>query len=272
MEKITQFFSPIKNMFESLGPFSKMVGALLTLIIGWIVINIIVAIVKKILVKKNIDETLRPFIASLALWVLRAALLISVAAIMGVETTSFVAILGAVGFAVGMALQGSLGNIAGGVLLLIFRPFKVGDLIESQGHLGVVKEIQLFTTTLLSPENKTIIIPNGPVSNGDITNYTVEGLIRVDTNVGIGYGADIAQAKAILMDVMNSHPKVLKEPAPFVGVKELADSSVNLLMLPYAKPSDYWAVYFDMHEQAKIALDKASVEIPFPQLDVNLKK
>lgn len=164
-----------------------------------------------------------------------------------------------------MALSGTLQNFAGGVMILLFKPFGVGDLIESQGYLGVVKEIQIFVTILLTPENKTVILPNGAVANGEITNYATEGTMRVDLSFGIGYGDDIAQAKSILYDLMEQHEKVLDSPAPFVGVVELGDSSVNLAVRPYAKPQDYWLVYFDLYEQGKNAFDQAGIEIPFPQ-------
>lgn len=199
-------------------------------------------------------------------------LIISVIQMIGVETTSFIAVLGAAGLAIGLAFQGTLANFAGGALLLVFKPYKVGDLIEAQGQLGVVKEIQIFTTILLSPQNKTIILPNGAVSNGDITNYTTEGKIRVDLTVGISYNSDIKKAKNILMDVMKSDENVLSDPAPFVGVSELADSSINLAVRPWSKPEHYWNVYFDTLENCKNALDKGGISIPFPQMDVHLSK
>jgi len=189
----------------------------------------------------------------------------------GIETTSFVAILGAAGLAVGLALQGTLSNFAGGILLLLFRPYKVGDLVETQGRLGEVREIQIFTTILATPDNKMAIIPNGPIMNGEIVNYTALGKIRVDLVMGISYGADIRKAKEVLLQVMNAHPKVLKDPAPFVGVSELGDSAVNLAVRPHADPADYWDVYFDIYEQGKIALDDHNIEIPFPQVDVHMK-
>ncbi len=169
-------------------------------------------------------------------------------------------------------LRGTLANFAGGVLILIFKPYKVGDLIEAQGHLGSVKEIQIFVTILLTPENKTVIIPNGAISNGNITNYATEGMMRVDLTIGISYDADIKKAKEILIDVMKKHNKVMKEPALFVGVAELADSSVNLAVRPHCHPGDYWNVYFDIYEQAKEALDNANINIPFPQMDVRVNK
>ncbi|MCB9255567.1 MAG: mechanosensitive ion channel [Chitinophagales bacterium] len=272
MDQILTFISTSKEFLASNGLIGKILAAVLFLIIGWISISLLVNLVKKLLEKRSFDKTLEPFILSLLLWLMRGALLISVAGIVGIETTSFVAVLGAIGFAIGMAMQGSLGNLAGGALILIFRPYKVGDLIETQGKIGVVKEIQIFTTILLSPENKTIILPNGAVSNGDIVNYTVEGLIRVDCSVGIAYGANLAKAKEALMQVLVSDPNVLKTPAPFVGVSKLGDSSVNLAVRGYTTPDKYWDVFFRTNEESKLALDRVGVEIPFPQMDVNLKK
>jgi len=222
--------------------------------------------------KRGTDETLRPFVLSLLGWVLKIMLFISVIQMLGVATTSFIAVLGAAGLAIGLAFQGTLANFAGGALLLVFKPYKVGDLIEAQGQLGVVKEIQIFTTILLNPQNKTIILPNGAVSNGDITNYTREGKLRVDLIVGIAYESDIRKAKDVLMATMEKDEKILKDPAPFVGVSELADSSINLAVRPWAIPEYYWDVYFGTLEACKNALDKAEVTIPFPQMDVHLEK
>lgn len=246
--------------------------ALLTLIIGLWIIGLIVKLIRLSMEKSKIDETLVPFICSLISWCLKVLLFISVASMVGIATTSFVAVLGAAGLAVGLALQGSLSNFAGGVLIMIFKPYKIGDLIEAQGHLGHVKEVQIFNTILLSFQNKRIILPNGAVSNGSITNYSAEGQIRVDLSIGISYDADIAKAKQVLLDVMTSNDKVLAEPAPFVGVSEMADSSVNLHVWPHCKPEDYWDVFFSVNEQMKIALDNNDIAIPFPQRDVHLIK
>lgn len=251
---------------------TKLVLALFGFIIAWYIINIATFYFKKLLYKRKVDKTIIPFASSLFSWALRASLFIFIATYLGFETTSFVALLGAFGFAFGMALQGALGNLAGGVLILVNRPYKVDDLVEMQGHIGNVKEIQIFNTILTSPENKTIIIPNGAISNGNIVNYTVEGLIRVDLTIGISYNANIQKAKEILLKVMHENKDVLKNPEPFVGVLELADSSVNLAVRPYTKPDKYWDVYFTIYENAKLALDKENIEIPFPQMDIHLEK
>lgn len=250
----------------------KVLIALITLIIGRWLIKKIVNIFSKMLETKVIDPSLRGFLSTLLSGLLNVLLFVSIASSIGIATTSFVAIIGAAGLAVGLALQGTLSNFAGGVLILLFKPYSTGHLIEAQGHLGVVKEIQIFVTILLTPENKTVIIPNGAISNGNITNYTKEGLIRVDLNFGISYDSNIKEARTALMSVMESHDKVLKDPAPFVGVSELADSAVNLAVRPYTNPEHYWDVYFDIMEAGKEALDKAKITIPFPQVDVHLDK
>lgn len=248
----------------------RLLLAVFTLIIGMWVIRFAGKIADRVMKSQKVDPTLGPFLHSLVSWGLKALLFISVASMVGIETTSFVAVLGAAGLAVGLALQGSLANFAGGALILLFRPYKVGDLIQAQGHLGVVKEIQIFTTVLVSPENKRIILPNGPVANGDIVNFTAEGRIRVDLTIGVAYEADLDQAKEVLMKVLKEQPHVLSEPAPFVAVSELADSSVNFAVRPHCAPEHYWDVYFGVTEQCKKQLDKAGIGIPFPQRDVHL--
>ena len=249
----------------------KFILAIIVLLIGLRIIRFITGLLSKSLKKKEVDPTLAPFAVNLLNWTLKIMLVISVAAMLGVETTSFIAVLGAMGLAVGLALQGTLGNFAGGVLLMVFKPYRVGDLIETQGQIGTVKEIQIFNSILVSPQNKMVIIPNGAVMNGEIVNYTILGKIRVDITVGISYESDIVEARKVLLLVMTNHPLVLGEPAPFVGVSELGDSSVNLAVRPHCDPKDYWTVYFDILEQSKLALDKNAITIPFPQVDVHMK-
>jgi small conductance mechanosensitive channel len=252
----------IKELIMEYAP--KVVTALVILIVGWIIIGLIVKTSKKLMQKKGLDVTLQNFLASLIGWALKILLFVTVISQLGIATTSFAAILGATGLAIGLALQGALSNFAGGVLIMIFKPFKIGDLIEAQGVLGVVKEIEIFTTKITSPENKLIIIPNGTLSNGNITNYSEEGKLRVDLTIGVSYDADIKQTKDILMQVLTDNSKVLKDPAPTVNVSELADSSVNFAVRPWATPENYWDVYFETTENVKIALDKAGIEIPYP--------
>ncbi|RBW59262.1 mechanosensitive ion channel family protein [Tenacibaculum sp. E3R01] len=259
MEQYTEKF---KELLINYTP--KLLTALAILIVGLFAIKIIVKGSKKIMKKQDVDITLQKFLGDLFSWALKALLFVTVISKLGVATTSFAAIIGAAGLAIGLALQGSLSNFAGGALIMIFRPFKVGDLIEAQGIVGVVKEIQIFTTHINTPGNKLAIIPNGSLSNGNIINYTAEGKLRVDLTFGVSYDADIKKTKDILMDVLISNPKTLKDPAPTVNVSELADSSVNFAVRPWANTADYWDVYFETTENVKIALDKAGIEIPYP--------
>ncbi|QBG37342.1 mechanosensitive ion channel family protein [Litorilituus sediminis] len=270
-ESVTQIESLTLKAYElGLEYAPKLALAIITLLIGLWIISGIIKLTKVSMNKSKVDPTLIPFMASLVSWTLKVLLFISVASMIGVATTSFIAVLGAAGLAIGLALQGSLANFAGGVLVMIFKPYKVGDLIETQGHLGVVKEVQIFNTILLSPQSKRIIIPNGATSNGSVINYTVEGKIRVDLSVGVSYDSDLDKTKSVLMAVLESHDKVMKDPAPFVGVSEMADSSVNFAVRPHCLPEHYWDVYFDINEAMKKALDENAITIPFPQRDVHL--
>lgn len=246
--------------------------AIITLIIGLWLIKKVVKISTKGMEKSKMDETLIPFLSNLVSWSLKILLFISIASMLGIATTSFIAVLGAAGLAVGLALQGSLSNFAGGVLVLIFKPYKVGDLIEAQGYVGTVKEVQIFNTILITPQNERVIIPNGKLSNDSLINYSAEGQRRVDLIVGISYGADIDKAKTVLLEMMKADEKVLNEPVPYVGVETLADSSVNLVVRPWCNVADYWDVYFGITEKAKKTLDNNGIEIPFPQMDVHLNK
>jgi small conductance mechanosensitive channel len=249
----------------------KVVAAIIILIIGLWLTKKIVKITQKLMAKKGVDVTLQKFLGDLISWALKILVFITAISQVGVETTSFIAILGAAGLAVGLALQGSLANFAGGALIMIFKPFKVGDLIEAQGEIGVVKEIQIFVTKIISPGNKLVIVPNGTLSNGNIKNYTELGMLRVDLTFGVSYDADIKKTKEVLMKVLTDNEKVLKDPAPSVNVSELADSSVNFAVRPWATPADYWDVYFGTIEATKYALDKAGIEIPYPH-QVEIKK
>ena len=268
MDDLNMYTDSAIRFMADYGP--RVLGALLVLIFGLWLISWITRLSKKGFRKGKVDETLIPFLASLVNWTLKALLLISVASMVGIATTSFIAVLGAAGLAIGLALQGTLANFAGGVMILLFKPYKVGDLIEAQGFLGGVEEIQIFVTKLRSPQNELIIIPNGAISNGSIKNYTETGARRVDCTIGISYDSDIKKAREVLMGVMTSHPNVLKDPEPIVMVSDLGDSSVNLAVRPHVLPENYWDVYFHIYEEGKLALDKAGITIPFPQRDVHL--
>lgn len=270
MENISALSQKALELVVGYAP--RLVLALLTLVIGLWIIRGLVKIVRLSMERSKVDKTLIPFMTSLVGWGLKVLLFISIASMVGVATTSFIAVLGAAGLAIGLALQGSLANFAGGVLILIFRPYKVGDLVETQGHLGVVKEVQIFNTILLSPDNKRIVIPNGAISNGSLVNYSAEGNLRVDMVIGIAYEADIPKAKQILLDLVRQNSLVLKDPEPLVAVSELADSSVNLVVRPWCKATDYWTVYFGTMEKAKQALEENGISIPFPQMDVHLQQ
>tara|TARA_R110002051_G_scaffold315_3_gene1421 strand:+ start:980 stop:1789 length:810 start_codon:yes stop_codon:yes gene_type:complete len=249
----------------------KIIGAILIYIIGSWVIKKLVGVARKGMTKQEYDESLKKFLLSLVKWALTIFLIITVISTLGVETTSFAAVIAAAGLAIGLALQGSLSNFAGGVLLIIFKPYKIGDLVEAQGVLGNVKEIEIFTTKLITPQNKLAIIPNGAMANGNIINYTAEGKMRVDTTVGVSYDSDLQKTKDALLAMLVANPKVLNDPAPSVNVSELADSSVNLAVRPFCKPEDYWDVYFATIEGTKKALDSAGIEIPYPH-EVQINK
>jgi len=247
----------------------KLVLAILTLVIGLWLINKVVSITQKKL-DSSVDSTLQKFIGSLVSVGLKGLLLISVASMVGIATTSFIAVLGAAGLAIGLALQGSLSNFAGGVIILIFKPFKVGDLIEGGGHLGVVKEIQIFNTILTTVDNRRVIIPNAVLSNDSLININIEPTRRVDFVFGIGYGDDLKKAKDILNRIAENDSRVLKDPARTVVLSELADSSVNFTVRLWVNTPDYWSVYFDTHETVKLAFDAEGISIPFPQQDVHM--
>ena len=248
----------------------NVITAILILLIGLWSISIITKTFKRIMIKRNIEITLSNFIGNLLFWALRILLFITVIAKLGVETSSFVAVLGAAGLAVGLALQGSLSNFAGGILIILFKPFKVFDVIEVQGEIGTVQEIQIFNTRLLTPNNQAVYIPNGILSNGVIKNYTQEGKRRTDLTIGIAYNADIKKAKEILLEVAYSHPYVLKEPNPMIVVTALADSSINLAVRVWAENEHFFTVSSDMLENGKVALEKAGISIPFPQREVTI--
>lgn len=250
------------DLITSFGP--KLIASIVIWMVGIWIIRILLKNLRKLMDKRDLDISLKKFLLNLLNWALKVLLILAVLGTLGIETTSFAAVLAATSLAVGLALQGSLANFAGGVLIMIFKPFKVGDLIEAQGEMGTVKEIEIFTTKLIGLSNKEIIIPNGSLSNGNIVNYSTEGTRRVDLVFGVAYEADLKQVKDVMMQILVNHPKVLKTPEPTVNVLALADSSVNLAVRPWCASQDYWAVYFDVTEQTKLALDAAGIEIPYP--------
>jgi small conductance mechanosensitive channel len=248
----------------------RILAAILIFIVGRIVANVLSGGARKAMRRAEVDENLIGFVASLVRFGIMAFTIIAVISKLGVQTTSFVAVLGAAGLAVGLALQGSLGNFASGVMLLIFRPFKKGDYVEVAGTSGSVNEISVFTTILTTPDNKKVIVPNAQVTGSVIVNYSATGTRRVDIVAGIGYGDDIGKAKEVLQRIVSSHSAILADPAPVIEVSELGDSSVNLVVRPWVNSSDYWRVYWDLTEAIKLEFDKEGISIPFPQRDVHL--
>jgi len=249
---------------------AKIIGALLILIIGMWLAKAIRKGIAKLMQKRGVDPTLISFLCSLLHVALQAFVIIAALEKLDVKTASFIAVLGAAGLAIGLALQGSLANFASGVLMIIFKPIKVGDFVEAGGALGGVEEIGIFTTILKSPDNKKIILPNAAVTGGNITNFNTNGTRRIEIVAGISYEDDIDKAKAVLTDILTADERILKDPAPQVALSEMADSSVNFVVRPWVKPADYWDVYFETMETIKKKFDEAGITIPFPQRDVHI--
>lgn len=250
----------------------KIVGAILVFIIGKWLARRVTNLITKIMEKSKVDETLTKFLDSILYYTLMVVVLIATAGQLGINTTSFLTVVGAAGLAVGLALKDSLANFASGVMLILFRPYQVGDFVETAGVSGNVAEIALFTTTLNTVDNKRVIIPNSNVTGDVITNITANPTRRVDLVMGIGYGDDIKKAKDIMANILKEDERVLDNPAANIAVSELADSSVNFVVRPWVKTGDYWNVYFDLTEKIKLAFDAEGISIPFPQQDVHLYK
>ncbi|MBE2226698.1 MAG: mechanosensitive ion channel [Ignavibacteria bacterium] len=250
----------------------KLALALVTLVIGLYLIKLLIKFMNRVMESRKVDESLRPFFKTLVSIVLKILLVISVMGMIGIEMTSFIALLGAVGISIGMAMSGSLQHFAGGVLLLIYKPFSKGNFIEAQGHKGTVMELRIFNTVINTLDNKVVFIPNGPLSTGTIVNYSLAPTRRIDTVFSISYADDINFAKEIILNVINSNDKILKDPAPVIGVKELGASSVNIESRVWVSNADIVDLTFFMNEAVKYEFDKKGISIPFPQMDVNLKK
>lgn len=244
--------------------------ALAILIIGMWIARLITKSVVKLMTKRNVDTTLMKFVSGLVKGVLYIFVIIAAIDKAGIESTSFVAILGAAGLAVGFALQGSLSNFASGVMLIIFKPIKVGDFVEAAGVMGSVQEVGVFVTTLTTPDNRVIYVPNAQMGGGIITNFSVKDTRRIDMEFGIGYSDDIDKARSVILEVLSSDSRILKDPTPDVVVGTLADSSVNFKVRPWVNAADYWGVYFDLTENIKKKFDENNISIPFPQTDVHL--
>ncbi|MCW8996000.1 MAG: small-conductance mechanosensitive channel MscS [Psychromonas sp.] len=247
-------------------------AAILTLVIGLFVARVISSATHKVLTKKQLDNTIVDFVTHMIRYIIIAFVVIAALGRIGVQTTSFIALLGAAGLAVGLALQGSLSNFASGVLIVVLRPFKAGEYIEAAGTAGSVNSVQIFATTLTTPDNKIVIVPNSAILGANIINYSRMPTRRIDLLIGVSYGADLAKTKAVLESVVKANSNVLSDPAPQVAVAELADSSVNLVVRPWVKSELYWQVRFELMEAIKNGLDEAGIEIPFPQMDVHMDK
>ena len=268
MEKIEEILNELIPLIAAYVP--KVLLAIFTLIIGLWVIRWISGIFKRRMENREVDQSMRDFLVSLVGILLKVMLVISIASMVGVETASFVGVLAAASLAIGLALQGSLANFAGGVLILTFKPYQVGDVVETQGVIGKVQSIQIFNTIMLTPENRTAIIPNGPISNDKVINYTKAGMLRTEIAVGISYDADIQKAKDIILNLLKADDRVHNDPAPAVVVTSLGDNSVNLSVRAYSIPDNSWPLFFDKIEKIKVALDDAGIGIPYPQRDIHV--
>ncbi len=267
-EKSAQLLDAGKDLLIQYGP--KVLAAIAIFLIGKMIAKWIKKILTRVMNKAEVDPLIVGFTTSMVYIALMVFVVIAALGQIGIQTTSFIAILGAAGLAIGLALQGSLANFAAGFLLIIFRPFKVGDVIEAAGVTGKVDVIQIFTTTLKTPDNKTIIIPNAKLGGDNIVNYSTQETRRVDMTVGVSYDADLKEVRDILEDIVSKDERVLKDPEPLIVVGELADSSVNFYVRVWVKSADYWNVYFDSNEAVKLRMDAAGIGIPYPQRDVHL--
>lgn len=261
-EQLTDYANHFLRVLIDYSP--KLISAFIILFVGLYTIRLINRFIRRLMIKRDLEPTLTKFLADILLWALRVLLFVTFISKLGIETSSFVAILGAMGLAVGLSLQGSLSNFAGGMLIILFKPFKVGNTIEAQGVIGTVSEIQIFVTKLITANNQTIFIPNGSLSNGTIINYSLQNSRRADLTIAISYETDIRKAKEIILSVLNSDPKILKNPAPDVSVKSLTDSGIQLAVRPWATNENFWSVYSDTLQNCKQAFDAAGISIqPF---------
>ena len=270
-EKITfagNYLDKIINFGFEYSP--KIIGGIIVLLIGLWITKLITKSVGKALAKSKLDQSLVPFLKSLINIILKILIIITVMGMIGIQMTSFIAIIGAAGLAVGLALAGTLQNFAGGVIILILKPFKVGDFIEAQGFSGTVKEISIFATMLNTGDKKLIIIPNGPLSTGSLTNFSTEPQRRVDWKFGMAYGDDVENFKKAINDFFAEDTRILKEPASFIGLSELGDSSVNFAVKAWVNSADYWGVFYDINEKVYKKFGDYKLNIPFPQMDVHL--
>ncbi|MEH6582371.1 MAG: mechanosensitive ion channel domain-containing protein [Halioglobus sp.] len=250
----------------------KLALALVIFVVGRIVVATVVNVVGRLMRSREMDEMLVRFLSSILRWVLLLFVIIAALSQLGIDTTSLIALLGAAGLAIGLSLQSSLSNFAAGVMIIVFRPFSKGDFVEVAGATGVIDSINIFTTTMTTPDNKEVIVPNGSVMSSNITNYSARDTRRVDMVFGISYDDDLRKAKQLLEDIIAADDRVLADPAPVIALSELADSSVNFIVRPWAKAEDYWAILWDTTETVKLKFDEAGISIPYPQMDVHMDK
>ncbi len=258
----------IRSIVTQLG--FRIIAALVICAVGFWLSGLVRGFLDRAMARAQVDQTLRSFVSNLAYAALLAFAALAALARLGIQTASFIAVLGAAGLAIGLALQGSLSNFAAGVLMILFRPFRVGDYIEGAGTAGTVEEIQIFTTTLTSPDNRVIVVPNAKLGGDNIVNYSVKPMRRIDLVFGVSYTDDIDRVKTVIGEVLAQENRILKDPAPLIGLLELADSSLNFAVRPWVMTADYWSVYFDLNERMKKRLDREGITIPFPQQDVHL--
>lgn len=250
----------------------KLALALITLFVGLRLIKMLGKGFEMLMRKRGIDESLIPFLRTVVTVILKVMLVISVISMIGIAVTSFIALLGAAGVAIGMALSGTLQNFAGGVLILILKPFKSGDFIEALGYKGIVKEIHIFHTFLTTTDNKSIILPNGPLANSSLINYTAQDKRRVEWIFGVAYGSDYDAVKKIISDLIVNDKRILNDPEPFIGLHAMADSSVNVIVRVWTPTNEFWDVFFDMNENVYKTFNQKGINIPFPQMDVHVRK
>lgn len=270
MEYIDELVQQIPELAAIYG--TKILLALVIFIIGKSIANILQRVTISLMKKRRIDDTVVSFLSNMVWTVVFAFTIVATLSQFGVQTASLVAVIGAAGLAIGLALQGSLSNFAAGVLIVIFRPCRIGDYIEAAGVAGTVEEITIFSTRLITPDNKVVIAPNSAIMDGTITNYSARQQRRLDLTIGVAYDADIALVKKVLNQVIDDNLLCLDTPEPTVGILELADSSINFAVRPWVNTPDYWSAFFSMQEEMKAALDEAGIEIPFPQLDLHMQK
>jgi small conductance mechanosensitive channel len=270
MVDIDSLLATLQNLATLYG--LKILAAIFIFVIGRWIAKMIKKFLGKTMTRSGVDATIIPFVLDLSYVALLIMVIVASLGALGIQTTSLIAVLGAAGLAVGLALQGSLSNFAAGVLIVTFRPIRVGDYFEGAGTAGTVEHIQIFSTTAKTPDNKVIIIPNGKLLSDNIVNYSMKEIRRVDMTVGVSYADPIDKVKEVLADILAKDSRILQDPSPIIGLIQLADSSVNFAVRPWVKTEDYWAVYFDLHETIKKRFDAEGISIPFPQQDIHVYK